>query len=187
MHETSSPLIVRPTRTSSFGLGPTPRRVWCVSVFLILPVKQLSREQPGKTPGPSRPIHPLKRRELAVGQDAGPVSNRILRRSAASEPSGKTPGLDRNIRRRDTRVSRLASRRARLKPHAPPREPPRTPSRPPRDPSSKPLPRSRVRSGTQAAAGGRHRYRTELLRLFAVNPLTGGELGRIVMWGVIPV
>jgi len=170
--------------------------------FLILPVKQLSGEQLGKTLGPSRPIHPLKRceraigqdaepasnhppkrRERAVRQDARPVSNRILHRSAASELSGKTPGPDRTIRRSDTRASHLASCRARLEPHAPPRELPRTPSRPPHDPSTKPLPWSRVRSGAQAAAGGRRRYRTELLRLFAVNPLMGGELGRIVMGG----
>ena len=174
--------------------------------FLILPVKQLSREPPGKTLGPSRPNHPPKRRERAVGQDAGPASNhppkrreralgqdagpvlnRIFRRSAVSEPSGKTPGPPGTIRRSDTRVSRLASRRARLEPHAPPREPPRTPSRPASDPSSKPLPRSRVRSGAQAAAGGRRRVRTEPLRLFAVNPLTVGELGRRVIGEVILV
>jgi len=144
--------------------------------FLILPMKQLSREPLGKTPGPSRPNHPPKRRERAVGQDAGPVSNRILRRSAASKPLGKTPGPPRTIRRSDTRASHLPSRRARLEPHAPPREPPCTPSRPPSDPSSKPLPRSCVRSGAQAAAGGHRRYRTEPLRLFAVNPLTVGDV-----------
>ena len=89
--------------------------------FLILPMKQLSREPPGKKRGPFRPKHPPKRRERAVGQDtvpasyhplkrhvravgqgAGPVSNRMLRRSAAREPSGKTPGLPRTIRRSDT-------------------------------------------------------------------------------------
>jgi len=155
--------------------------------FLILPVKQLSRERLGKTPGPSRPNHPPKRRERAIGQDAGPVSNRILRRSATSEPSGKTPGPPRTIRRSDTRVSRLASRRAHLEPHAPPCEPPRTPSCPPSNPSSKPLLRSCVRSGAQAAAGGCHRYRTEPLRLFAVNPLTVGELRRRVIGEVILV
>ena len=85
--------------------------------FLILPVKQLSSEPSGKTPGPSRIASsteaprasrrarrrarlesnpPPKRRERAVGQDAGPVSNRILRRSAASEPSGKTPHQEKN-------------------------------------------------------------------------------------------
>ena len=44
-----------------------------------------------------------------------------------------------------------------------------------------------MRSGTEAAASGRQRYRTEPLRLFTVNPLTVGELGMIVMGGVIPV
>jgi len=77
--------------------------------------------------------------ERAVGQDAGPISIRTIRRSTTS------------------------------------------------DPSSKPLPRSRVRSGAQAAASRRYRYRTEPLRLFAVNPLTVGELGRRVIGEVILV
>jgi len=47
--------------------------------------------------------------------------------------------------------------------------------------------RSRVRSGAQAAASRRCRYRTEPLRLFAVNPLTVGELGRRVIGEVILV
>ena len=130
---------------------------------------------------------PPKHRERADAQVAGPVSNPILRRTAVSEQLGKTPHLPRTIRRSDTQASHLASRRVGLKPHAPPREPPRTPSRPLSNPSRKPWPRSRVRSGTQAAAGGHHRYRTEPLRLFTLNPLTVGELGRIVMGGVIPV
>jgi len=61
--------------------------------FLIFPVKQLSRELPDKTPGLSRPNHPPMRRERAVGQDAG--APRTIRRSAASEPSGKTLGPSR--------------------------------------------------------------------------------------------
>ena len=101
--------------------------------------------------------------------------------------SGKTPGPRRSMRRSDIRASHLASHRARLEPHASPCEPPRTPSHPPIDPTSKRLPQSRVRSGTQAAAGGRRQYRTEPLRLFAVNPLKVGELRSIVMGGVIPV
>jgi len=38
-----------------------------------------------------------------------------------------------------------------------------------------------------ARAGGRLQYRTEPLRLFAVNPLTVGELGRRVIGEVILV
>jgi len=189
--------------------------------FLILPVKQLSREPSGKTPGPSRIASsaeaprasrrarrrarleshpPPKRRERAVGQDAGPVSNRILRRSAASEPSGKTPGPSRIESSAEApRASRRARRRARLESNPPPKRRERAvgqdagpasnhpPKRYTSDPSSKPLPRSRVRSGAQAAAGGRRRYRTEPLRLFAVNPLTVGELGRRVIGEVILV
>ena len=55
------------------------------------------------------------------------------------------------------------------------------------DPSSKPLPWSHVRSGAQAAASRCRRYRTKPLRLFAVNPLTVGELGRRVIGDVILV
>jgi len=51
--------------------------------------------------------------------------------------------------------------------------------------ASEPLPWSRVRSGAQAAASGRFQYRTEPLRLFAVNPLTVGDFGRMIMWGDI--
>ena len=62
---------------------------------------------------------PPKRCERAVGQDARPVSNRILRRSAASEPSGKTPGPSRIESSAEApRVSRRARRRARLEPSA---------------------------------------------------------------------
>jgi len=106
--------------------------------FLILPMKQLSREPPGKKRGPFRPKHPPKRRERAVrqdagavsnhrlkrhvravGQDMGRVSNRMLRRSAASEPSGKTPGPSRIKSSAEAlRVSRWARRRARLEPSA---------------------------------------------------------------------
>jgi len=178
--------------------------------YLILPVRQLSREPfgirrsaaskpSGKTPGPSRSDHCAeaprasrreRRRarlieppaevthERAVGQAAGPrlepptEARRASRRArcrARLEPSAEVP-----------RASRRAIRRARLDPH-------HLPKRYTSDPSSKPLPRSRVPSGAQAAASGRRRYRTERLRLFTVNPLTVGELGRIVMGGVIPV
>jgi len=128
--------------------------------YLILPVRQLSREPSGNTPGPSpsepsaeaprashqairrarlHPNHPPKRHERAIGQYAGPVSIRTIRRSAASEPSGNTPGpsrfepsteaihkravrqaagpasnhpsgTPRTIRRRDTQAIRRASR-----------------------------------------------------------------------------
>jgi len=132
--------------------------------------------------------HPPKRRERAVGQDAGPISIRTIRRSAVSQPSGKTPGPSRSEPSAEAIHKRVVRQAAGpVSKHAQPREPPRTPRRPLSDPSSKPLPRSCVRSGAQAAASGRSRYRTEPLRLFAVNPLTVGELGRIVMGGVIPV
>jgi len=93
--------------------------------------RSAASEPSGKTPGPSRiessaevprashqarrrarlESNPQpKRRERAVGQDAGHVSNRILLRRAASEPSGKTPGPPRTIRRSDTRAIRRASR-----------------------------------------------------------------------------
>jgi len=119
--------------------------------YLILPVRQLSREPFGirrsaasepssKTPGPSRSDHcaeaprasrRARRRarliepsaeaihERAVGQDAGPVSIRMIRRSATSKPADKTLGSShRTTHRSDTRASRRASHRARLKPPA---------------------------------------------------------------------
>ena len=85
-------------------------------------MKQLSCEPPGKTPGPSRPNHPPKLRERDVGQDAGPVSNQILCRSATSEPSGKTPGPSRIESSAEApRASRRARRRARLESNPPPK------------------------------------------------------------------
>jgi len=132
----------------------------------------------------------------------------------STEPSAEAPQASRQARRRARlrrsaealQASRRVRRRAHLEPsaeavheravwqaagpvskHALPREPPRTPRRPPSDPSSKPLPRSRVRSGAQAAAGGRRRYRTEPLGLLAVNPLTVGDFGSTVIWGFIHV
>ena len=150
--------------------------------------RSVASEPSGNAPGPSRiepsaeaprashqairrarlhPNHPPKRRERAIRQYAGPVSIRTIHRS-------------------DTQASRQASRRARLEPSAG-----HASNHPPKgytsDPSSKPLPRSRVRSGAQAAASGRRRYRTEPLRLFAVNPLTVGEIGRRVIGEVILV
>jgi len=123
------------------------------------------------------PRHPPKRRERAVGQYAGPVSTERFAES-------------------NTR----AIRRARLESNHPPKRRERAVGQYARpvsirtirrsatsEPSSKPLPRSRVRSGAQAAASGRRRYRTEPLRLFAVNPLTVGDLGRTVIWGFILV
>jgi len=166
------------------------------------PNQTLAIGPPGMTPCPSRPNHPPKRhqravgqvagptsnhppkrRERAIGQDAGPVSNRILRRSAASEPPGKTLGTPRTIRRSDTRASCLASRWARLEACAAARVATHT------------APYTE-RSGKQAAAAEpreirrssrRRRYRTEPLRLFAVNPLTVGKLGRRVIGEVILV
>ena len=53
----------------------------------------------------------------AVGQDAGPVSIRTIRRSATSEPSGNTPGPSRSDHCAEApRASRRARRRARLDP-----------------------------------------------------------------------
>jgi len=102
-------LIVRPTRTSSFGLRPAPRRVWCVSVFLTLSypcgshrvsclaVAEAASEQLGKPPGPSRTI----------------------RRSAASEPSGCMPGPSRSEpSAKAIYASRLVGRRACVEPSA---------------------------------------------------------------------
>jgi len=159
--------------------------------YLILPVRQLSREPfgirrsaasepPGKTPSSSQSNHPPKRHTSEPsGKPPGPP--RTTRRSDTSEPSGKMPGPSQSERSAEApRASRRAIRRARLDPNHPPK-------RYTSDPSSKPLPRSRVRSGAQAAASGRRRYRTEPLRLFAVNPLTVGELGRRVIGEVILV
>ena len=178
--------------------------------YLILPVTQLLREpfgirrsaasEPsGKTPGPSRSDHcaeaprasrRARRRarlieppaeathERAVGQASGPrleppaEATRASRRArcrAHLEPSAEAP-----------RASRRAIRRARRDLNHPPK-------RYTSDPSSKLLPRSHLRSGAQAAASGRRRYQTEPLRLFAVNPLTVGELGRRVIGEVILV
>jgi len=62
---------------------------------------------------------PPKHRERAIGQDAGPVSNQILPQSAASEPTGKTPGPSRIESSAEApRVSRRARRQARLEPSA---------------------------------------------------------------------
>ena len=66
--------------------------------YLILPVRQLSREPFGSrrcTENIRRSADMLKRYERAIGQAAGPVSIRTIRRSAASEPSGSTPGPSR--------------------------------------------------------------------------------------------
>jgi len=83
--------------------------------FLISPVKQLSREPPGKTPEPvstkpsaeapraSRRARRRARLELnpppkycerALEQDTGPASNHPPKRYT-SEPSGKPPGPSR--------------------------------------------------------------------------------------------
>ena len=147
-------------------------------------MRQLSREPFGK--------HRMRR----TIRRTGPMrASRWARRRARLEPSAEAP-----------RVSRWVRHQARLEPsakaiheravwqaagpvskHAPPGKLPRTPRRPPSNLSSKPLPRSRVRSGAQAAAGGRRRYQTKPLRLFAVNSLMVGELGRRVIGEVILV
>jgi len=147
---------------------------------LIEPPAEATHERAvGQATGPAS-NHPPKRHERAVGQDAGPASNHPPKRYT-SEPSGKVLGPSQSGRSAEApRASRRAIRRTRPHPNHPPK-------RYTSDPSSKPLPRSRVRSGAQATASGRRRYRTEPLRLFAVNLLTVGELGRIVMGGVIPV
>ena len=152
--------------------------------YLILPVRQLSRQPFGK--------HRMRR---TIHRTRPMRASRRARSWARLEPSAEAP-----------RASRRARRWARLEPsaeaiyeqavwqaaapvskHAPPREPARTPCHPPSDLSSKTLPRSCVRSGAQVAASGRRRYGTEPLRLFAVNPLTVGELGRRVIGEVILV
>jgi len=102
--------------------------------------RSAASEPSGKTPGPSRSDHcteapqascQARRRasliepsaeaihERAVGQDAGPVSIRTIRRSTTSEPPAKTPGSShRTIRRSDTRASCRASHGAHLEPPA---------------------------------------------------------------------
>ena len=140
----------------------------------------------GSTPGPSQSIHTPKRRERAVGEYARPVSteppaealrasrravrwarlDRTIRRSLTSEPLGKPLGPSRSIRRSD--VCKLCG--------TPPdmRQPTTVATRCTSTPPS-------------ARASGRFHYRTEPLRLFAVNPLTVGELGRRVIGEVILV
>jgi len=109
-------LIVRQTRTSSFGLRPAPRRVWCVSVFLTLSylwcsccVSHLAaaeairascqaaarhalsnhiRSVERAVAAELRTNYPLKRRERSVGQYAGPISKRTICRSDTRKPSG---------------------------------------------------------------------------------------------------
>jgi len=158
------------------------RAVWQVPNASNDPPNQTDASEPlGKTLGSSQSNHPPKRHTRKLfGKHR---MRRTIRRSAASEPSGKTPGPLRTIRRSDIRASRLASRRARLKACAAARAAAHT------APSTE-------RSVKQAAAteprairrsSRRRRYRTEPLRLFAVNPLTVGELGKIVMGGIIPV
>ena len=110
----------------------------------------------------------------------------ILCRSAASKPSGQTLGPSRIESSTEAIYERAVWQAAGpASKHAPLCEPPPTPRRPLSDPSSKPLPQGRVRSGAQAEASGRCRYRTEPLRLFAVNPLTVDDFRRTIMWGVI--
>ena len=147
---------------------------------LIEPAAKATHEQAvGQPTGPVS-NHPLKRQEGAVWQDARPASNHPPKRYT-SELSGNMPGPSQSGRSAEApQASRRAIRRARLDPN-------HSQNRYTSDPSTKLLSGSCVRSGTQATASWRHRYRTEPLRLFAVNPLTVGELGRVVMWGVIPI
>ena len=142
--------------------------------------RSAASEPSGSTPGPSRPNHPPKRRERAVGQYAGPVS---FQRSAEAP-----------------RASRRASRRARLEPNHTPKQYERAagpvssrsdirrPSGTPPGMSQPTTVATRCASALPSArASGRFHYRTEPLRLFAVNPLTVGDFRRTVMWGFILV
>ena len=181
----------RPGRVAP-GFGPHPGGLVCERIpYLILPVRQLSREPfgsrrsatsepPGKPPGPSRPNHPPKRRERAVGQYAGPVS---FQRSAEAP-----------------RASRRASRRARLEPNHTPKQyeraagPVSSRSDIRRPSGTPPGMRQPTAVATRCAstppsarASGLFHYRTEPLRLFAVNPQTVGELGSRVIGEVILV
>jgi len=128
--------------------------------------RSAASEPSGSTLGPSRPNHPPKRYERATGQAARPVSNLTIHRSLTSEPPGKPPGPSRSIRRSDVR--KLSG--------TPPgmRQPTAVATRY----ASTPL---------SARASGLFHYRTEPLRLFAVNPQTVGELGRRVIGEVILV
>ena len=147
--------------------------------------RSAASEPSGKMPGPSRTV----RRSDTSEPPPGP--SRTIRRGAASEPSGKTPGPSRSYhppKRHERavgqdagpvsieptteapRASRRASRWARLEP----KRNTQAAGQPPRKPSGK-LPSTR--------AGGRSRYRTEPLRLFAVKPLAKGDLGRTILWG----
>ena len=126
--------------------------------YLILPVRQSSHEPLGKPPGPSR-------------AETIYASHRARCR-ACLKPSAEA-----------IRASRRASRRARLDPERYTQA---------AEACVKPTVIAACRAShwsksPSARAGGRLQYRTEPLRLFAVNPLTVGELGRIVMGGVIPV
>ena len=128
--------------------------------------RSAASEPSGSTLGPSRPNHPPKRYERATGQAARPVSNLTIHRSLTSEPPGKPPGPSRSIRRSDVR--KLSG--------TPPgiRQPTAVVTRCASTPPS-------------ARASGRFHYRTEPLRLFAVNPLTVGDFRRMAMWGFILV
>jgi len=160
-------------------------------------VKQSSSEPsprtgpPGQQPGQSRTIRRSadtpKRYERAVGQAAGPVSNR----NDIRKPSGMLPGMRRTIRRSADPPKRhqravgqaagpVSNRNDIHKPSGTPPDMRQTIHRrdPPREPLGK-LPSAR--------AGGQLQYRTEPPRLFAVNPLMVGELGRRVIGEVILV
>jgi len=179
-----------PTRMSSSGLGPTPTLA-VVERAAGQDTGSVSTEPSAEAPRASRRARHRVRldrtiRRSAVSEPSGKTLGppRTIRRSAASEPSGKTPGTSRiESSAKATRASRLASRRARLETCAAARAAAHT------APSTE-------RSVKQAAAAEPHairrssrrrRYRTEPLRLFAVNPLTVGDFRRTVMWGFILV
>jgi len=126
------------------------------------------------------------RNDIRKPSDTPPGMCQTIRRSAASEPSGKTPAPPQSEPSAEAIHERALWQAAGpITKHMPPCEPSCIPRRPPSDPSSKPFPRSCVRSGAQAADSGCRRYQTEPLRLFAVNPLMVGELGRRVIGEVI--
>jgi len=183
--------------------------------YLILPVRQLSRKPFGSrqsatsepssmTPGPSR-IEPSAQAQICRSDTSEPSGkppnasrietiypSRRARRRACVKPTAEA-----------LRASRRARRRARLDPNHPQKCRERavghtaetthichqaaaghTPNHPP---SRSRRASHRVNYRASEPAGGRFQYRTEPLRLFAVNPLMVGDLRRTVMWGFILV
>jgi len=181
--------------------------------YLILPVRQLSREPFGSHRSGRRsaeaprassrarrrarldPNHPPKRRERAVGPDAGPVSIRSSAEASRASRRARRQPVSIRSSAEAPRVSRRARRRTRLDPTVTPKRYAQAVRQPPDMRRTEPLRQSVTGNPLRkplgelpsARAGGRFQYRTEPLRLFTVNPLTVGEFGRMVMGGVIPV